>query len=442
MKPGKFSPKAVRYIEAPPKRKNILHGSVRSTKTTNNLFLMPERVLKSPPGDVLLTGKTSRTVYRNVIRPMQLMWGTERVRYNLGLEEGSIGGRPFYVAGANNEAAVSKIQGLTVAYWNADEASLYPESFVVMALSRMSPEGACCDLTMNPQGPHHFLMQNHIGPVVGDSLEGEDADTRVMHFTLSDNLNLSEAYKTSLVKEMGGLNTLFGMRYIRGLWVFAEGTVYDFFSESEHVLKELPPQRFDFLDVAGDYGTSNATSLGLYGSWRAPLREGPLKGLRAVRLGGYYYSGRDSGKQRTDAQHATAFEGWLADMLKKVQPDRRTPQAQVRSVILDPSAASFKAELRERGFTVRDAVNDVVDGIRTQAQMLHAGEYRLGPDPSNAPCIKDYGAYLWDANAQARGEDKPLKQNDHTKDEERYYLHTLYRKGASTSAVAAEEVYA
>jgi hypothetical protein len=75
---------------------------------------------------------------------------------------------------------------------------------------------------------------------------------------------------------------------------------------------------------------------------------------------------------------------------------------------------------------VRDARNDVIDGIRTQARMLRSGEYRLLRGRGNEQAIRDYGAYLWDAKAQDRGEDRPLKEHDHTKDEERYFLFTSF----------------
>jgi Terminase-like family. len=113
----------------------------------------------------------------------------------------------------------------------------------------------------------------------------------------------------------------------------------------------------------------------------------------------------------------------------------------IRYVWIDPSAASLAAELRTRDvkgsrLKVRKAKNDVVDGIRTQAAMLQAGEYAIVRDPSNDQCIRDYGAYLWDQKAQDRGVDKPLQENDHTKDEERYFLHSMFGGRFTPSSVA------
>jgi hypothetical protein len=72
-------------------------------------------------------------------------------------------------------------------------------------------------------------------------------------------------------------------------------------------------------------------------------------------------------------------------------------------------------------------VNDVLDGIRTQARMLKNGDYAIINNGETKHTIEDYGAYVWDDRAQLRGEDKPLKNDhDHTKDMERYVLYTLY----------------
>jgi PBSX family phage terminase large subunit len=404
-----LSEKAFRYITVPPKRFNILHGSVRSGKTVSSMMVLPDRVKRAPHGDIVLTGKTERTVYRNVIRPLQLMFGEGRIKYSKGMGEGRIGKRDFYVIGGSNEASVTKAQGLTVAYWYGDEAVTYPGTFLDMMVTRLSPEGACSDWTMNPGGPYHEIKTNFID-------KADDADLKdqiaVHHFTLSDNLNLTAEFVRSLMA-LYPASSLFYKRYILGLWVFAEGAIYDFFDETLHRLDfdlaaQHPP---DFWTLSGDYGTGNATSVGLYAHWNKPVYEN----VKVMRVRAYYYSGRDTGRQKTDDDYATDMQLEFGDR-----------KDALRHFILDPSAASFKAKLRDDKWPVEDAKNDVLDGLRTQARMLKAGEYVIGPDASNDQCVQDYSAYLWDKRAQERGEDKPLKQHDHTKDEERYDLLTMY----------------
>jgi PBSX family phage terminase large subunit len=390
-----LSPKAVAYLKAPPRRINLLHGSVRSGKTTNGLLLAPLRFLEQAPrgGDIIVTGRTVETAYRNIIRPLIGMYGQGRVTYNRGSHEGRFGSRTFFVFGANDEKAADKVQGMTVAYWLGDEVSNYPESFVRMGLSRLSLDGALTDWTMNPQGPYHYIKRDFID-------RASDLDLAPWHFTLEDNPNLPPSYIENLKLEYGE-GTLWFKRFIEGLWVAAEGAVYDFFNEDKHTLESPPGEAVEKI-VAIDYGTSNATAAGLFGI-------NPNSPVRAWLEKEWYYSGRDTGRQKTDSEYADEITAWLEG-------------ERVTRYYLDPSAASFKAELRRRGLEVTDANNDVLDGIRTQARMLKSGEYKILR--SCKQTIRDYGAYLWDTRAQERGEDKPLKTNDHTKDMERYALHT------------------
>jgi hypothetical protein len=183
----------------------------------------------------------------------------------------------------------------------------------------------------------------------------------------------------------------------------AEGAVYDFFDEDIHTLQFLPPA--ESRHVAIDYGTGNPTCFLMFG---INMNVRPYVWCERE----YYYDSSISGRQKTDAEYSKD----LKDFLGKTVPN---------SIIVDPSAASFKVQLSRDGFIfVKDADNSVLDGIRTQARMLVDGDYAIYKGCRRT--IQDYSAYMWDIKAQKRGEDKPLKQDDHTKDPERYLLHTLF----------------
>lgn len=383
-------------------RLNVWEGAVRSGKTVCSIIAWLLYLRAAPPGALLMVGKTERTLKRNILDVIEQIVGSRNYRYIGGSGEAYIYGRKVLLVGANDERAEGKIRGLTVAGAYGDELTLWPEGFFRQLLARMSIAGARLFGTTNADGPYHWLKNSF--------LDRGELDLRAFHFRLEDNVALDPAYVASLKLEYGE-GSLWYRRFIEGHWVAAEGAVYDFFNETDHTIDELPDRPADQLDLSIDYGTSNATSVGAYLSWNG-VPEGTL---RAVRHSGWYYDGRATGRQKTDSEYADELTTWAHDLPKPV-----------RYVFLDPSAASFKTELRKRGLTVRDATNDVIDGIRTQARMLRSGEYRIRKDDSNAQCIRDYGAYLWDTKAQARGEDKPLKQHDHTKDDERYYLHTMF----------------
>jgi PBSX family phage terminase large subunit len=418
-----MSTKARAFVTAQPRRINIQHGAVRTGKTTNALIVFPKRVIRQIPkgGEIIITGRTVESAYRNVVRPMQQMYGS-RVSYNRGEHTGNIAGRDFFVFGANDEKAAEKIQGMTVGYWHGDEASLYPENFIKMGLNRMSLDGACCDLTMNPASPYHHLKTGIID-------RAGELDASVFHYVLEDNRhNLAPNYIENLIAEYDGLDTLWARRYILGEWVAAEGAIYDFWDERQHVVGEAPAA--EYWGLAADYGTSNATAVGLFGVNR---KARPKVWLEAE----YYYSGLDTGRTKTDAEFANDIIAWL-EAQGMCKGERRKDaegfeflyagSLRPRYIYVDPAAASFKAELRRRGFPVRDADNDLVNGIRTQATLLKSGAYAV--HRRCARTIRDYPGYVWDAKAQRRGEDKPLKGSgaspDQTKDMERYFLRSEF----------------
>ena len=219
---------------------------------------------------------------------------------------------------------------------------------------------------------------------------------------MDDNLSLSEEIKERYRNTYRGV---FYKRYILGLWAMAEGVIYDMFDNEKHVedpntfqTKLINSNRY----VSSDYGTQNATvfllwNKGTDGVWYC-TRE-------------YYYSGRDKGRQKTDAEYANDLESWLDG-------------TEIKAVIVDPAAASFIAELRKRGFRVIKAKNDVEDGIRLVSTKLNLIKIIFSNVCQNT--IKEFASYIWDAKAAERGEDKPIKQYDHAMDAVRYFVYTIF----------------
>ena len=85
----------------------------------------------------------------------------------------------------------------------------------------------------------------------------------------------------------------------------------------------------------------------------------------------------------------------------------------------------MRVQLITDGFSqVRKAKNDVLPGIKTVGKKLNDGSYKILACCKES--IKEKFTYVWDSRAQKRGEDKPLKENDHCSDEERYMVHSLF----------------
>lgn len=197
---------------------------------------------------------------------------------------------------------------------------------------------------------------------------------------------------------------VFYKRYIQGLWAMAEGIIYDMFDESKHVKKIMDFCRLlteNNRYVSIDYGTQNATvfllwNKGVDGVWYC-VRE-------------YYYSGREKGKQKTDSEYVDDFIDWLDDV-------------KIKAAIVDPSAASFIAELRKRGIKVIKAKNGVEDGIRVVGTLLNQNKIAFEEGCVNTR--KEFASYIWDEKAAQRGEDKPVKEHDHAMDAVRYFAYTI-----------------
>ena len=337
-----------------------------------------------------MVGKTERTLKRNVLNPMAKALGSD-FDYSQGAGEIKIFDRLIYVVGANDERSSDKIRGSTIAGSYGDEITLWPESFFTMLLSRLSVTGSKFFGTTNPDSPYHYLKKKFID-------RKNELDLEVFHFELDDNITLDPAYVAALKLEYTGL---FYKRFILGLWVAAEGAIYDMWDEDIHVFKGKIPTNYDHYTVSVDYGTSNPCVFGLFGHYNNG---------RADLIKEYWHDSKKK-RQKTDGDYADDLEKFI-DGYK------------LRMIYSDPSAASFIAELRKRRHKVQLANNDVLNGIRCVSSRLSSLLFRVHESCTNS--IKEFSGYVWDDKASKKGEDKPVKENDHAMDMIRYFLYTCF----------------
>lgn len=370
-------------------RLNIWDGAVRSGKTYASIWRWIRFVVEGPPGPLLMGGKTERTLKRNILDPIAQMVGPASFRHVIGAGECYLYGRPIMLVGVNDERSEGKIRGMTLVGAYGDELTLWPESAFTMLLSRLSLPGARLFGTTNPDSPFHWLNERY--------LEREDElDLRRFRFLLEDNPSLPAEYVEQLKREYTGL---WYKRFILGLWVQAEGAIYDMFDPDIHVVDD-DPSEIGVVYAGGDYGTANATVF-IVVAWDVERR-------RWIALHEYVHDSRQAGRQKTDAQYSEDYRAFMRDV--GLFP---------RSFELDPSAASFALQLRRDGVQhVREADNSVLDGIRDVSRALASGQLVI-----HKRCTRlaaSLASYTWDPKAQQRGEDKPLKQNDHEADALRY----------------------
>jgi PBSX family phage terminase large subunit len=382
----------------------IADGSIRSGKTVSmSLSFVMWAMETFDEENFAMCGKTIGSFRRNVLAVLKLMLWSRGYKLKDhradNMVEISFSGKTnyFYIFGGKDERSQDLIQGITLAGLLCDEVALMPESFVNQATGRCSVDGSKFWFNCNPDGPYHWFKQNWID-------KAKEKNLLYLHFTMDDNLSLSEKVKQRYASLYTGV---FFQRYILGLWVVAEGVIYDMFEEAKHVIDVIAGALTEKRYISCDYGTQNATVFllwqqGANGKWYC--------------IDEYYYSGRDETKQKTDKEYADDLQDFIGNR-------------KIEAVIVDPSAASFIAELRERGLKVRKARNDVLDGIRFTGTMLNMGKIAFLKKCENT--IKEFASYVWDVKACERGEDKPMKQNDHAMDAVRYFCFTiLYRPQA------------
>ena len=403
-----LTPKQAEYIRNAHHRWNVACGAVRSGKSYCQVsYCIPARLMerKGLRGLRVILGATRANIERNVLQPMRDIYGDGIATGINSQNIARIMGEKVYCIGADNVRQVAKIRGSEIAYVAIDEAIDINKEVFEMLKSRLSLPWSCCDATTNPASPNHWFKE---------FLDSADrgVDIYLQEYTIYDNPYLPEEYIRSLEVEYA--DTVYYPRYILGKWTRAEGLIFPMFPST---LAEVPNGQYEDVCVSIDYGTLNPFAAILWkkkgGIWYAE-RE-------------YYYSGRKTGKQKTDDEYASDLEDFMADEIEdyrtRLEASRRELGAPVPSkiqLIIDPSAASFIALMKKKDWCkVVKANNDVEDGIRETASAMKRGLIKI------STCMPEWRreveGYVWDERVE---EDKPVKENDHLMDATRYFVKT------------------
>lgn len=370
----------------------IADGAIRSGKSLTMSLSFVMWAMSSFNGqNFAMCGKTVGSFRRNVLGWLKQMLDGRGYQYDdrrsenlLVIRRGNIENN-FLIFGGKDERSQDLIQGVTLAGLYLDEVVLMPESFVNQATGRCSVDGSKLWFNCNPGSPSHWFKCDWID-------NADDKNLLYLHFTMDDNLSLTEKIKARYRSLYTGI---FYQRFIEGLWVLAEGLVYQL--GEDNITDDRPTGAEYYISV--DYGTLNAFSAGLWS----------VTGGNAVRIKEFYYSGRDEQKLKTDEEYCDD----IAELAKGYK---------IQKIICDPSAASFIAALRRRNYAVLKASNDVLDGIRCVSSLLKNGAIKI--HRSCTDCIREFGLYSWDDSSSI---DTVIKDNDHAMDDTRYFCYSILR---------------
>lgn len=373
----------------------ICDGSIRSGKTISMAIgFILWSMTRFNGQSFAVCGRTIESLRRNVTVHIPtwlegLFTVTERRAENKLIVTAAGKTNTYYLFGGRDESSYTLIQGITLAGVLFDEVALMPRSFVEQAMARCSVSGSKFWFNCNPESPGHWFYKEWV-------VKKRDRNVLYLHFTMDDNLSLAPEIKERYESLYSGV---FYDRYIRGLWVVAEGLIYSMFNPAFHIVRN-EPRPYEQYYISCDYGTVNPTSMGLWG----------LASGKWYRIREYYFDSRKEQRQKTDEEHYAALEE-LAGSLN------------IRRVIVDPSAASFIECIRRHGhFYVDPASNRVLDGIRDVATQLRAGKIKICNTCHD--CIREFGLYRWDEKS---AEDRPLKTDDHSMDDVRYFVRAVFQ---------------
>lgn len=257
----------------------------------------------------------------------------------------------------------------------------------------------------NPDAPTHWLKRR-----------AENGQTRMIESRHEDNPSVTEEY-------LARLDALTGVRFFRlrkGLWVAAEGMIYDGYDPAVHLINRDDPRYGLKSGIPADWPRYWGVDFGYTNPfvWQAWAQDPDGRLLR------YREIYRTHGLVEDHAED-----------IKRASEGDPPPVA----IICDHDAEDRATLERKVGLTTTAAYKDVSPGIQAVASRLKvAGDgkprliflrdslYEADPELVEAKkptCTEEeIGGYVWDvSNGQKKGE-APVKKNDHGLDDARYVV--------------------
>lgn len=371
----------------------IATGAVRSGKTYSMIIgflLWSNRCFDHC--DFIIGGRTIGSLTRNVVLPMikilsqDLKWP---FTYNRGVGYITVGTNTYHLFGASSEQSQDVLQGMTAAGALLDEVALMPRSFVDQSIARCSIDGSKFWWNCNPSYPTHYIKKEFID-------QASKKRIKVMTFTMDDNPTLSKRKREQYERMFAGV---FYDRFVRGLWVVAEGLVYQDFDEG--TMTAYKPVSDTFRSphyITIDYGITNP-----FVALDWVIEDGI-----AYCVDEYCFDSKAEGHRRTDDEHYRALKEWVG-------------RRYVELVVIDPSANSFKETIERYGdWEYVNAENAVIEGISNVMTAMNQGCLLISPKCERL--VSELGLYRWN---ERKMKEEVIKENDHACDAMRYFVSTV-----------------
>ncbi len=355
-------------------------GATRSGKTYLDYFVIPFRIRRvlEKDGIVVILGVTKNTIQRNIIEPLQKIWGEKLVSNINSDSKCFMFGQWVHCLGAQRVSQVSKLQGAGIKYCYGDEvAKWHPEVFNMLK-SRLDKPFSKFDGTCNPEYPSHWLKK----------FLDSDIDKYVLKFTIFDNPFLDKKFVKALCDEYSG--TVYYDRYILGDWKRAEGICYPKFADNPNdFIVNLAPDDIAFAQVGVDFGGN--------GSAHAFQLTGFSKGFKKiVTLEEFYHDNKKNG-----IISPNELESQFVEFIKKCKNTYPFP---IYDVFADSAEQTLIAGLKtcavknKLGVEIKSAKKGpVIDRIRLYNRLFSQSRYFI---MSHCKATIDaFAQALWDNNS-------------------------------------------
>ena len=375
-----ISPKQQKILAFPYSKYDALicDGAVRSGKTSIMMWAFVRWAMENFSGQCFgVCGRTVDSCTKNIIVPFTAMsLAKERyiIRWRRGdkvmeVRRGAVTNY-FEVFGGKDEASYTLIQGRTLAGVLLDEVVLMPRSFVEQALARCSVDGARLWFSCNPGSPHHWFYQEWIK-------RSRERNALYLHFEMTDNPGLS---KRTLERYENMYAGIFYDRYVRGLWVAAEGIVYKAFAnDTEKVLigaaLEWAKQNgasFSIISIGVDFGgTKSATKF---------QATGITKDFRVVALEEEYIKNEEIDPNALNRRFAT-----FCQLITSKYGYSQTRADSAETVLI--RGLDHTAQKMRLGTQVKNAMKlQITDRIRLVVLLMKQGRFKVS---RNCPHLID-----------------------------------------------------
>jgi PBSX family phage terminase large subunit len=262
-KPTRVQRAALRLLKGGAKH-ILLFGGSRSGKTTILVIVIIYRAVRYQGSRHLICRLRTKDARSSVLHETLIPWLVKIVgakRFKLVVHEGYVrlwNGSEIWIGGLGDREQVDKILGheYNTIYFN--EVSQISYAAVNVAYSRLAMNvPGCRNLFLydcNPASPMHWAYKvfiRKIEPRTDTPLPKPELFVSMLLNPRDNEENLASDYIEDILDTMPEKQRA---RFRDGLWVKAEGVVYEKFNEEMILASEDMPEKFDFVTAGQDFG--------------------------------------------------------------------------------------------------------------------------------------------------------------------------------------------